>query len=366
MIIEANKDFEKIVIEEIPLIDVRAPVEFHKGAFKNAVNLPLMNDEERHLVGICYKEKGSEEAVKLGHKLVSGETRQKRIDAWANFINKHPDSMLYCFRGGLRSKISQEWIYGATSKEIKRIEGGYKAFRNYLITALEPSEQKATPILLGGNTGCGKTILLRKLDNSVDLEAIANHRGSSFGRHITSQPTQIDFENNLAHALIKHKHKYYRHIIVEDEGSNIGKCFLPKTLFEYFKSGKLVIIDLPFEERVAITMKEYVIQSQEDYSKEFGEEQGIAEWSDYITESMKKIKKRLGGDRYKCVIDAFELACKEQIYSSRRNLHKNWIEILLKEYYDPMYNYQMQQNSDKILFRGNADEVLAYLGNLEH
>lgn len=356
------KDFERIVIEEIPLIDVRAPIEFEKGAFKNAVNLPLMNDEERHLVGICYKEKGNEEAVQLGHHLVSGEIRQARINAWKTHLDQHPSSLLYCFRGGLRSQISQQWISEVTGKEIDRLEGGYKVFRNYLIEALEPSQQKSKTILIGGCTGVGKTILLKNLDNSIDLEVLANHRGSSFGKQLTPQPTQVNFENNLAYALIQHRHKAYRYMILEDEGYNVGRCLLPRPLAEYFKGGDLVIIEAPFEDRVNNTMNEYVIQSQALYRKAFGE-QGLVEWSCYIQDSLRKIKNRLGGDRYKQVLGFFEHAYQQQLLSGGCNLHKNWIEMLLRDYYDPMYNYQIGKTIDKIVFKGNADQVFEYLEN---
>lgn len=354
-------DFERIVIEERPLMDVRAPIEFEKGAFINAVNLPLMNDEERHLVGICYKEKGNEEAVQLGHQLVSGDLRQARIDAWKGQLDQYPDSLLYCFRGGLRSQISQAWIAQETGKEIYRLEGGYKAFRNYLIEALDPSKQKSKPILIGGCTGVGKTILLKKFENAIDLEHIANHRGSSFGKQLTPQPNQINFENNLAYALIQHRHKGYRYMLLEDEGSNVGRCNIPKPLAEYFKGGDLVILEAPLEERVQITMNEYVIQSQEFYHTAYIGEQGLVEWANYIRGSLSRIKNRLGGDRYKQVFELFEGAYQEQLQSGDSTLHENWIEMLLRDYYDPMYTYQIEKTNSKIVFKGNEKDVFSYL-----
>ncbi|PKM94637.1 MAG: tRNA 2-selenouridine(34) synthase MnmH [Firmicutes bacterium HGW-Firmicutes-1] len=357
------KDFERIVIDEIPLIDVRAPIEFEKGSFINAVNLPLMNDEERHLVGICYKEKGNEEAVLLGHQLVSGEIRQARINSWKTHLDQYPNSLIYCFRGGLRSQISQQWIEEATGKKIHRLEGGYKVFRNYLIKALEPSQQKSKPILIGGCTGVGKTILLKKLDYAIDLESIANHRGSSFGKQLEPQPSQINFENNLAYALLQHRHKDHRYMILEDEGYNVGRCLIPRPLAEYFKGGELVILEASFEDRVHNTLNEYVIQSQALYRKAYGGEQGMVEWSNYIRDSIKRIKNRLGGDRYKKVLDFFEHAYQEQLYSGGFHLHKNWVEMLLRDYYDPMYNYQIEKTTSKIVFKGNDDQVFAYLEN---
>lgn len=360
----ATNDFKRIVTQKIPLIDVRSPIEYEKGTFSNTINLPLMSDEERHLIGICYKEKGSEEALKLGHQLVSGKKRLDRIESWASHISKHPNSMIYCFRGGSRSKISQEWIHKELGKEITRLDGGYKAFRNYLLQALEPLEQKSHPVLLGGYTGSGKTLLLKNIENSIDLEGIAHHRGSSFGKHLTSQPTQISFENDLAYSIIQHKGKGYRYIILEDESSNIGKNVIPKPIFEYFRSGDQVILEVPFEQRLQITLAEYVTQSQLDYSNHFGGELGYLEWFNYISNSISRIIKRLGGDCFQRVLKQLELAYEFQLKTGSIDMHINWLEILLKEYYDPMYNYQMQKNKNKVIFKGNDKEVLAYLKTL--
>lgn len=358
-------DFKKIVIEKTPLIDLRAPIEYERGSFINSINLPIMNNEERHLIGICYKENGNKEAVKLGHKLVSGDIRSKRINDWVSHINKYPNSLIYCFRGGSRSKICQQWITEETGKNVPYLEGGYKAFRNYLIKALDPSFQKSIPIRLGGYTGSGKTILLKKLKNSVDLEGIANHRGSSFGQFITPQPSQIDFENNLAYALINHKHNDYTYMILEDEGRHIGKCYIPKPLVEYFNQGKLVVMNVPVDERVQITLKEYVIQAQAQYISVFGDEKGPLEWFENISNNFNRLKKRLGSIRYNEVCNEFNQAFKKQLVTGRYDSHANWIKFFLENYYDPMYKYQLQNTSDKIIFKGNADEVLMYLRELQ-
>ncbi len=101
-------DCRNIVVSETPLIDFRAPVEFEKGAFINAVNMPIMNNEKRQKVEICYKEKGNDEAIKLGHQLVSGDIKKERIQGWVDFLTKNPNALIYCFRGGQRSQIAQE------------------------------------------------------------------------------------------------------------------------------------------------------------------------------------------------------------------------------------------------------------------
>ncbi len=360
MELPTTSDFRRIVLDDVPLIDVRAPVEFEGGAFPNAVNLPLMNNEERHLVGICYKEKGNAEAVKLGHELVSGKVKKERIDAWAEQLERRPDSLLYCFRGGMRSQIAQQWIAEEVGKTIPRLEGGYKAFRNYLLNQLDPANHPAIPIILGGRTGTGKTILLQQLKNRIDLEAIANHRGSSFGRFTTPQPSPIDFENRLAWALIQHTGAGHRHIILEDEGRNIGDRYLPRPLVEHYRKSDLVILERPMVERVQITFDEYITAAQADYLAAYGEESGTGEWLAYMGNCLDRIRKRLGGLRHQQITQLLHAAQE----SGDPERHKEWIKQLLHDYYDPMYDYQLQNKSAHIVFKGNAPEVLGYLHSL--
>ncbi|MDG2395771.1 MAG: tRNA 2-selenouridine(34) synthase MnmH, partial [Candidatus Thioglobus sp.] len=127
------EDFHSLVINNTPMFDTRAPVEFSQGAFPHTQSLPLMSDKERELIGTCYKNKGQDKAIELGHELVQGDVKQARVDAWLEFINNHPHGALYCFRGGLRSQITQQWIYEATGIDYPRLKGGYKALRRYLI-----------------------------------------------------------------------------------------------------------------------------------------------------------------------------------------------------------------------------------------
>ena len=359
-----TNDFKSIVLNDIPLIDVRAPIEYEKGAFPNSINLPILNNEERHIIGICYKEKGNEEATKLGYEIVSGKVKEDRLNLWKNFIKSNPNSIVYCFRGGSRSRIAQEWINEELKMNTKRILGGYKAFRNYLLDSLLKENQNYTPIVLTGYTGSGKTKLLKELKNSIDLEGIANHRGSSFGSHVTSQPTQIDFENNLAYDLIKKQNKGYSHLVFEDEGKNIGKNFIPQELFNYFHSGDIVLLSSNLEERIANTLKEYVIESQEEYTKIYGYENGLNEWFNYIYSSMERLKKRLGGDKFKKVIDELDFAYKNQLSTGNIDYHKYWIELFLKEYYDPLYKYSLENVKDRIIYSGNYNEVKEYLNSL--
>ena len=354
-----SSDFRSIILNNTALIDVRAPVEFDKGAFPHAVNLPLMNDEERHVVGIKYKEEGNAEAVKLGHTLVSGETKEKRISEWMNFIASHPKAMMYCFRGGQRSQISQEWLE-QNGSEIVRLKGGYKAFRAYLMNETERSLAHFKPLVLGGRTGSGKTILLNKMKNTIDLEGLANHRGSSFGRAITPQPTQINFENSLAYDLIQKLEQGFEHLLFEDEGRCVGRLFLPKTLAEHLSQAPLVILQTTTEERIEITFDEYVHKAQANYKAAFHGDH-LKVWAEDIRDAMQRIQRRLGGQRYKVVCDLFDLALAKQKKEGSLEGHKEWVAYLLCEYYDPMYDYQIEKNRSRVLFRGSAREVEQYL-----
>ncbi|MDX1796687.1 MAG: tRNA 2-selenouridine(34) synthase MnmH [Hydrogenovibrio sp.] len=353
-----SDEFERIVLESIPLIDVRAPVEFHQGAFEMAQNLPLMNDAEREQVGICYKQKGHEKAVQLGHQLVNQTVREPRVAGWQAFIDQHPQAMLYCFRGGMRSKIAQQWL-ADSGYDIVRLKGGYKAFRRYLIDTLEHMPQRllddgVQPLVLSGRTGCGKTLLLQTLDNAIDLEGLANHRGSAFGRHVTPQPTQINFENNLAMAMIRFQAQNHASLVLEDEARNIGSVSLSKPLFEFFKGGKHVVLETPLAERIAITRAEYVQEAQAEYDD-------FDAWLAFMHAAFDRIRKRLGGERYQRVLHAFDQACEHQQKTEGLEGHDEWIRILLTEYYDPMYDYQIQKKQAKIDFSGDADAVREYL-----
>lgn len=361
-----TNDFENIVLKNIPLIDVRAPIEFEKGAFNTSVNMPILTNEERHIIGICYKEKGNEEATKLGYEIVSGKIRENRIKQWVKFIDENPTAMIYCFRGGSRSTIAQKWINEVGKRDIIKLDGGYKAFRNYLISSLGPDNVKSKPLMITGYTGSGKTILLNKLENSIDLEGIANHRGSTFGHHITAQPTQINFENNLAYEIIKHNNKGFRYMILEDESKNIGKSFIPNNLYRLFHSADVILLEASMEERVENILDDYVINGQQEFISSYNnEELGIQLWYEDMLKSMERVKSKLGGDRLKVVIDEFNKAYELQKSNGTYDYNRVWIELFLHNYYDPMYKHSIEKGNRNIIFRGNNEAVTQYIKSLE-
>lgn len=356
---ELFDDFKSIVLNKTPLIDVRAPIEFKKGAFLNAVNLPIMSDEERHEVGICYKNDGNSKAVELGHKFVSGSIKEERVRAWMDFMDENPSALLYCFRGGQRSRISQEWLR-QSGREIVRLKGGYKAFRSYLLKELEESILHFKPIILGGRTGSGKTIELKKMSNAIDLEGLANHRGSSFGQRIAPQTSQINFDNNLSYELIQKREDGFKSLVFEDEGKHIGSVFMPESFLLAMSNAPLVILETPIDERIEITMKEYVIEAQKMYESA-GFEDGLEAWRKSIESAMFRILRRLGNHKYAEVCKIFQNALQEQKRSGSFDLYRDWVDYLLVQYYDPMYDYQIQKRSERIVFRGCASEVHNYM-----
>ena len=352
-------DFLSIVLEETPLLDVRAPVEFEKGAFLNATNEAILTDKERHLVGTRYKKEGNSAAVALAEELIKQEGKTNRVKAWQEYISLNPNAKLYCFRGGQRSGIAQDWLDEAGTK-ITRLKGGYKAFRTFLMEESLRVSKESKTLILGGYTGSGKTLLLQEIPSMVDLEAIAHHRGSSFGNFASSQPSQIDFENNLAYKLIQHHHKDYNCLVVEHESHNIGRSFMPKELYANLMDGELVILTTPISERVAITHHEYVILALEKYTQMYKDD-ALSAWAKDTNKNLDKIQKRLGHEKYSELKDSFEDAFSHHLSTNSTEKYKLFIEKLLVNYYDPMYKHQLEKTEIPITFEGNFQEVKAFL-----
>src|SRR5690606_18761705 len=225
-----SSNYRDIFLNDRPLMDARAPIEFHKGAFPNAINLPLMDDVERQKVGTCYKQHGQKAAIELGHRLVCGTLKEQRLRAWADFARANPEGYLYCFRGGFGPRTVQQWLRSDMAIDSPRGVAAYKAMRTFLIDTTEQAMAQCRFVILGGYTGTGKTEVLARLPNALDLEGHANHRGSSFGRHATPQPAQIDFDNRLAIDILRKRAAGIEHFVLEDEGRMVGSCSLPLTM----------------------------------------------------------------------------------------------------------------------------------------
>lgn len=353
-------DYCAILRAETPIIDVRAPVEFAQGAMPAAVNLPLMNDQERAAVGTCYKRQGPEAALALGHELVSGETRQRRIAAWLEACRQAPQGYLCCARGGQRSHITQSWIK-AEGIDYPLIVGGYKALRQAAIQATEDLARHPI-VLIGGCTGNGKTPLVRQQPQGIDLEGLAHHRGSSFGRTLDAQFSQATFENHLATALLKGAHQQERvRWVLEDEGRMIGANHLPECLRERMTQAAIAVIDDPFGRRLERLREEYFVRMHHDFTHAYGEEPGWQEYSNYLHHGLFAIQRRLGLQRFNELTARLDVALEAQRQTGSTEAHFSWLVPLLEEYYDPMYRYQLEKKAGQIVFRGTFEEVEAWL-----
>ncbi|WP_343595523.1 tRNA 2-selenouridine(34) synthase MnmH [Pseudomonas sp.] len=354
-------DFRQLFLNDAPMMDMRAPIEFAKGAFPGTVNLPLMNDQERQKVGTCYKQQGQAAAITLGHQLVSGAVLRERLHAWVSFAQKHPDGYLYCARGGLRSMLVQNVLRDEAGIDYPRIKGGYKAMRNFLLNTTQQAVEQCDFILVGGLTGSGKTDVLHQLGNALDLEGHANHRGSSFGKRATAQPAQIDFENKLAVDVLKKRARGIDQFVLEDEGRIVGSCMVPLELYKGMQRYPLVWLEDSFENRVGRLLRDYGINLCAEFIDRYGEDQGRHLYAERLTQSMGNIRKRLGGERHQRMSELLRQALEEQLRSGEVDLHRGWLEVLLKEYYDPMYAYQREAKAERIEFAGDAVEVREYL-----
>ncbi len=353
-------DFRELFLRDTPMMDLRAPLEFSKGAFPHTVSLPLMTDQERAKVGTCYKKHGQDEAIKLGHQLVKGDIKAERMAKWLEFARTNPDGYLYCWRGGLRSQTVQQWLKDE-GVDYPRITGGYKAMRRFLIDLFERRVSSHPLIIVGGETGCAKTALLQTVDGMVDLEGLANHRGSTFGKKPDGQPPQIAFENALSVALLRHEEHYpNRPVILEDESMLIGRCALPELLRTRMNEAPLVIIEASMEERVEHSFENYILNKLAEWQRAVGEETAFAAFSEDLHNSLAKVERRLGGLRYQNINRVLERALEAHAASDPAQ-HKDWIRDMLVEYYDPMYRWQLRKKESRVLLRGSAAEVKAYL-----
>ena len=360
-------DFESILRSDTPLIDTRSPTEFAKGSLPAAVNLPLMNNEEREAVGKCYKAQGQDAAIRLGHELVSGNLKEERVRAWQTFAISHPEGALFCFRGGLRSEIAQRWLLHA-GVDYPRIKGGYKAVRRWLIDTSDELISNGHFLWVGGPTGAAKTRLLNEgnagqpIPGSIDLEGLANHRGSAFGRRVTEQPTQIGFELAFGTELIKHRWYGHQKLILEDEGRLIGRCALPLALQSARGDADWVQLDASIEARVQHSYENYILKNLEEWLLQDATG-GFDHFASGLLESLERIQKRLGGERFATLRSTML----EALASHERGApeaHEIWISQLLTEYYDPMYEYQMAKRTRPPVFRGTEGEVAEYLMDL--
>ncbi|UTA48198.1 tRNA 2-selenouridine(34) synthase MnmH [Simiduia sp. 21SJ11W-1] len=359
---ENCQDYRRLFLEDAPLMDVRAPVEFHKGAFPKAVNIALLDDEQRTIIGTRYKQQGQDAAIAVGWELATDAIKAERLARWLAHVKAHPTGYLYCFRGGLRSRLTQQMLAEA-GNPYPLVTGGYKAMRRFLIDELDKNTARAPLVLVSGRTGSGKTLLLKQLSRFIDLEGLARHRGSAFGRQITPQPTQIDFENALSIALLKKLNSApATPIFIEDEGKLIGRVSMPLPFKARMEQAPLAVLETPIETRIDIALADYVTEAWPAYLDHFAQDTSAAEcaFRAHILDNLARIRKRLGAARHQQLHQQFDQALSHFFSHGDASQFRSGIELLLTDYYDPMYDYQKSQRQGREIFRGRAPEFIAW------
>lgn len=302
-------------------IDVRSEGEFAEGSIPNAINIPLFSNEERAKVGTVYKQIGTEEAKRLGIELASPKL-PAIYDQILN-LSKNKKVFLYCWRGGMRSKYISS-ILGSFGMDVHRIIGGYKAYRRHVHDYLDQANIPHRCIVLHGLTGVGKTIVLQQLKAkgipTLDLEALARHRGSAYGKiGLPESPSQKDFEAGIVQDLKNAEN--FGVIVVECESRRVGKLIVPTSVLNAMAKGYRVLMYASMEARVQRIIKEYTS----------GPDNNIKG----LQFSTSLLKKSLGNK----VVEELNQKIEERKFSEV-------IPYLLKNYYDPLYKYPDSSSND--------------------
>ena len=238
--------------EAFPVVDVRSESEWNSGHIPGSLNIPLLNDAERIVVGTTYKQQGQKEAIREGFRLVG-----PRLDEIVRRAEEAGSELIvHCWRGGMRSRNFCQFV-SLIGVRTHQLHGGYKAYRQ---AARKLFTRPFKIVLLTGLTGSGKSEVLRTLkaagEQVIDLESLASHKGSVFGGlTMEAQPTTEQFENDLFETM--HKLNPDRRVWVEDESIAIGKIFLPSAFWKRRSRSPVVEIDVPAESRICRLVSEY-------------------------------------------------------------------------------------------------------------
>ncbi len=314
------------------VLDVRSPGEYKQAHIPGAYSLPLFTDEERKVVGTTYKQQSREAAIKIGldyfgvkMKAMVEEAEKLMVErfplAKAPLTNnqQRPALLIHCWRGGMRS-AAVAWLLDIYGFKVYQLTGGYKAYRKWVLAQFEKDYLFN---IIGGYTGSGKTLLIQELIKQqktvIDLEALANHKGSAFGA-VGMQPKQEMFENLLAtklNSLSTANDQPLTCIFIEDESQRIGNLQIPMPLWNIMRKSPVYFVDVPFEERLSFITEEYRQQKKEN-----------------LVNAIMRIQKRLGG-----------LDTKNAINYLLEDNYMECFRILLK-YYDKWYNKALENREN--------------------
>ncbi len=316
---------------EITLIDVRSPSEYKDATIPGSLNIPLFNDEERAEVGTIYKQTSPQAAKERGLEIFSA-----KLPAFIkDFAQIEGKKAVFCWRGGMRSRTSAT-VLDLMGIKAYRLEGGYRTYRNWVVEKLNSFDLKPKVYVLNGNTGSGKTTILHRLRKkgypAIDLEGMANHRGSIFGQMGLKPHNQKTFDALLFQDLERFQSSPY--ILIEGESKRIGKVLLPDFLVEKKEQGIQLFIDMPIEERITHIL--------EDYQPWNHREECI--------EAFDRIKRRIHTPIAKQIEEDLEA---ENFRAA--------VGLLLEFYYDPLYERSANQYPEDLkvtLKVKNVDEAV--------
>jgi len=323
-------EIQDCIGKDYVFIDVRSPKEFIEDRVINAVNVPIFSNEERAIIGTIYTKESKEKAMDVGVDYFS-KNLPEIMAKIKPFTGKK--MVIYCWRGGMRSKSFTSML-DSLGYDVKQLVGGYKTYRKYVRETLESFEIKPKYIVLHGLTGSGKTEFVNAFKNSLDLEGLAQHRGSFFGDINLKPHTQKMFESLLLDDLLKLQNEKY--VVVEGESKKIGKVQIPNFVMKHMKDGTHVQVIVPMKDRVKRIIEDYDIISDDNI--------------ELLKEKIGLLSQRLGKKKVLELIKLLE----EKNY-------RELVETVLKEYYDPLYEHYIGQFKISSTFDKNYVEGIKSL-----
>lgn len=311
------------------LIDVRTPKEFEEEGIPGAINIPLLLDDERINVGTAYKQNSPEKAKELGIEAIS-----KRLPEVFKEVQKYAKGRLafYCAKGGMRSGAMAA-LFSALGYKTWKLDGGYKAYRQYILETIPKLNKEIKYYILHGKTGIGKTKILEKLEERgysvLNLEKMADHKGSFFGGVCEKrEQNQKRFESLIFEYLYKNKPDY---ILAESESKRIGNVYVPESIFNSLASGKHLSLETTIEERVKIINEDYSGATQDE-----------------LQQCLDKVARYIDKEKY---IKYSNLLKKNEIDELSK--------LLMKEYYDPLYQKSIDKYEyEREIFYTNIEEAI--------
>ncbi|MCT4594673.1 MAG: tRNA 2-selenouridine(34) synthase MnmH [Anaeromicrobium sp.] len=307
-------------MKDILLIDVRSQVEYEDGTILNAINIPILDNEERAMVGTIYKKECTEKATLMG--IEYGSKKLVSIyESIKGYSKEYKNIVFFCYRGGMRSKSVCSFVQMMGIKNVFQLTGGYKSYRNTVVNFLEKNIYDYNFIMIHGLTGVGKTHILEKLHERgksvLDLEKLANNSGSVFGNIMYNEklPTQKNFDAGIFHTLRGLKDK---NVYVESESKRIGNVIILNHIFEKIISDKHILVETNMENRITNIKKDYI--------------NGIEDNEQKLKDAIEHLRKRLGNVNVNMLIEKID-----------KKEYDHVIEYLIKNYYDPLYKYSIDK-----------------------